>query len=472
MRRRVGAAALVTGVVACLLPIGAPPVRAQDAAAPAETPEKTALPKPDEEALEFRARRARAAALAGKDAVLLVLAEGAAAGFTGKKRSDDFFYLSPVRAANAALVVFTDGDEVRDRIYLPPRNRARERWDGEVTGPGQETAARHAFDAAPSTDALAADLAGLLVGRRALVVSASAPADGARRLDALAAKLNERLPEGAELLRLDRRRRGERPETEGKAGPVVRSAGSLIGRLRMAKSPREIAHIRRAVESTVDGIMDALRTAEPGLGEYQLQAIVELHCRLRGCERQAFPSIVGSGPNSCVLHYLENRRTMQDGDIVVMDVGGEYRGYAADVTRSFPVSGRFSAEQARVYDAVLEAQEAGLAEVRPGSTLRKVHDAARAVLAKHGLAQYFFHGTSHSVGLNVHDVWRREWEFVPGTVLTVEPGAYIADDALGIRIEDTVVVTAEGCEILSARAPKKRAEIEALMKEPPPLDVR
>jgi Xaa-Pro aminopeptidase len=213
---------------------------------------------------------------------------------------------------------------------------------------------------------------------------------------------------------------------------------------------------------------DALRAASPGMLEMECAAYVEFRCKAAGCARQAYPSIVGAGPNSCILHYSDNKRRMQDGDLVVMDTGGEFEGYATDVTRTFPVNGRFTDEQARIYDAVLEAQEAGIAAVRPGVTIDQVHAAASAVLKERGLIQYFLHGTSHSVGLDVHDSSRRDAPLRAGYVLTVEPGAYIAAKSLGVRIEDVVLVTETGCEVLSKALPKTRAEIERLMQEAGP----
>ncbi len=427
------------------------------------------------DAAERRERRDRAVRALGDNGLLLVLAEGRASGFTGKRRSDEFRYLSPFVARDAALLVYLDGDSVQHRIYLTPRNPAFERWNGPTVGPGEETAAQYEFEEARALQALPRDVADLLADRRSLHVSATSPADGADRLDALLAKVQPLLTEGLALERLDRR--GAPAIAEGGSGPApemirsVRSASAAITSLRAVKSASEIEHVRRAVEATVTGINDALRTARPGLAEYQIQSLVELRCQLDGCHEQAFDSIIGSGPNSCILHYSANDRIMQDGDIVVMDVGGEFDGYAADVTRTFPVSGKFTDEQARVYDAVLAAQEAALAAVRPGVTLRDVHAAAKAVLVEAELNQYFLHGTSHSVGLNVHDPFGRQRKLEVGSILTVEPGAYIAEQALGVRIEDTVVVTEDGCTILSAGAPKTREAIEALMAEDAPIEI-
>ncbi len=422
-------------------------------------------------AIEARARRESLAAAAEDGAVVLVLAAGPARGFTGRVRSDDFLYLCPFPAADGALVLFRDGGAIRHRVYLRPRRPSAERWNGATIGPGEATAAAQRFDAALPLEALVPDLAVLLAERRLLLVSATAPADGRERLDGLLTLLAEELPGDTVLARRDRRRRGREQDGTPPNAVVVRPAAALLTDLRAVKSESEIARVRRAIDATTAGLIDAARCIRPGLAEYQIQAIIEFRCRAAGCDRQSFDSIVGSGPNSCVLHYQANRRTMEDSDLVVIDVGGEFEGYAADVTRTFPVSGRFTKRQAEVYDAVLAAQRAGIAAVRPGATLRDVHAAAKAVLAEHGLDRWFLHGTSHSVGLNVHDAWSAGRKLEVGSILTVEPGVYIAAEQLGVRIEDTVLVTADGAVVLSRAAPKDRAELVALMAEEATFDL-
>jgi Xaa-Pro aminopeptidase len=200
------------------------------------------------------------------------------------------------------------------------------------------------------------------------------------------------------------------------------------------------------------------------MAEYELQAVLEFVCRKGGAPRQAFQSIVGSGPNGAILHYRANRRRFRDGELVLMDVGAEFMGYAADVTRTFPAGGRFTEEQGRLYDLVFAAQEAAIAAVRPGAKVRDVHAAAVEVLAEAGYDHAFLHGTSHFVGLAVHDP-HPGGPLRPGMVLTVEPGVYLPERGIGIRIEDTVLVTEDGAEVLSGDVPKRRDRIEALMRE-------
>jgi Xaa-Pro aminopeptidase len=217
--------------------------------------------------------------------------------------------------------------------------------------------------------------------------------------------------------------------------------------------------------------------------EYQTQAVVEYMFRNAGSEYVGYSTIAGAGENSCILHYETNRKKMQDTDLLVLDAGAEYHGYTADVTRTFPVDGTFSEEQKIIYNIVLEAQEAGIAACQSGNEFRASHKAAAAVIQKRltelgiikdqtDVLKYFFHGTSHYLGLDVHDPGSYG-RLKPGTLVTVEPGIYIPQGSpcdpkwwnIGVRIEDDILITAEGPQNLSGSLPKKVAEIEALMKE-------
>jgi Xaa-Pro aminopeptidase len=252
----------------------------------------------------------------------------------------------------------------------------------------------------------------------------------------------------------------------------VRPPRRILNRLRAIKSDYEIACMKKAIEATEAGLLAAVREIRPDMFEYEIAAVIEYHYRRRGCEGMAFPSIVGSGPNACIPHYTLNRRRARAGELVLMDVGGDYRHYAADITRTVPVSGTFSPRQREIYSLVLEAQRAAIEVVKPGARFHETDRVAREVIGK-GLKKlglikrtrdarrYFMHGTSHTVGMDVHDVWVGQLE--PGMVITVEPGIYIPKEALGVRIEDDVMVTRTGHEVLSHGVPKTIEEIEALM---------
>jgi Xaa-Pro aminopeptidase len=199
--------------------------------------------------------------------------------------------------------------------------------------------------------------------------------------------------------------------------------------------------------------------------EYELQNIIESVFFAQGAERTSFASIIGSGPNSVIIHYSDNTRKIDPGDLVVMDVGAEYLEYAGDVTRTIPVSGRFTPRQREIYEIVLEAQSRAIAACQPGARLNDVEAAARNYIKNKGYDQYFTHSTSHSLGLDVHDPWYLYGRNIPGVIITVEPGIYIPEENLGVRIEDDVLITASGPVVLSAGVPKKIEDIERLMVE-------
>ncbi|MDX1739719.1 MAG: M24B family metallopeptidase, partial [Rhodothermales bacterium] len=253
--------------------------------------------------------------------------------------------------------------------------------------------------------------------------------------------------------------------------------------LRMVKTEEEITLMQRAVDITAAAHREAMRSIEPGMYEYEVEALIEYVFKRNGAEYTGFPSIVASGENSTILHYESNRRRMEEGDVVVMDIGAEYHGYSADITRTVPVDGTFSDEQKVIYELVLEAQRAAIDASRSGGSFSDPDAAAREVIGN-GLAElglisstdesrrFFVHGTSHYLGLYVHDVGDYG-PLRPGTVITVEPGIYISPSEdvdprwwnIGIRVEDDVLITEEGPVVLSEGVPRTVDEIEALMAE-------
>jgi len=245
----------------------------------------------------------------------------------------------------------------------------------------------------------------------------------------------------------------------------VKSPGGALGRLRMIKSRAELERLRRAIEITCRAQRDAMKQARPGIAEYEIEGIIEGRFISEGARRPGYASIVGSGPNSCVLHYDANERTSRDADLILIDVGAEYRRYSADVTRTIPANGHFTAEQRRIYDVVLKAQKEAIAAIRPGVPFGEIHKTARKVIEEAGYGAYFIHGTSHYLGLDVHDSGDTSAMLEPGMVLTVEPGIYLRDKELGIRIEDDVLVTRDGAQILSACVPREAEAVERQMAE-------
>ncbi|MGI9041657.1 MAG: aminopeptidase P N-terminal domain-containing protein [Gemmatimonadales bacterium] len=241
--------------------------------------------------------------------------------------------------------------------------------------------------------------------------------------------------------------------------------------LRLVKDGEELARLRRATDITTEALREAMQAARPGMWEYELEATIEYAFRRRGAERVGFPSIVGSGPNSTTLHYDKGRRQTRPGDLVVMDVGAEFGYYTSDVTRTIPISGRFTPRQRQLYDLVLATQQTAIDSVRPGTTLGELNRVARNYMRRHSgklcgrstCDRFFVHGLSHWLGMDVHDVGSFATPLAPGMVLTVEPGIYLVDEEVGIRIEDVVLVTEAGREVLSNAAPRTADGVEREM---------
>jgi Xaa-Pro aminopeptidase len=248
-----------------------------------------------------------------------------------------------------------------------------------------------------------------------------------------------------------------------------------IGHLRAVKSAGEIALIRKAVDASVEAHFAAMKAVKPGAWEYEISALMKYEFERRGCEWPAYPPIVGSGFFSTVLHYDQDSNQMQDGDVVVMDVAGSYGGYASDITRTLPVNGHFTPRQREIYEIVLGAQNAALAAAKPGAYVGRhgpkgLNEIAYDYINTHGkdlhgqpLGQYFIHGLSHPIGLNVHDPMDYSRVLEPGMVITIEPGIYLPEEKIGVRIEDDILITPDGNELLTRRLPRAVEEIEKLM---------
>ncbi len=347
------------------------------------------------------------------------------------RQDPNFYYLTGFDQPNAILLIDASAKPARDYLFLKPRDLPQERWTGPKIGPGPEAEKLLGFQ----TVQMLNDFPEIL-----------------KRVSAN--KTVHTLRENFDRVR------GVVP------GAAVEDVTPAIAELRQVKSPTEIALLDKAVQITMKGLHTAARTVSPDVWEYEVEAALEFEFRRNGAERPGYPSIVGSGPLSTVLHYDKNARRMEAGDVVVIDVGAEYSGYVADITRTFPVSGKFSPRQREIYQIVLDAQKAAIAEVRPGATFAKIHAAAFNYIKSKGYSQYFIHGTSHHIGLQVHDVGSTTRPMEPGMVITIEPGIYIPEEKLGVRIEDDLLITASGNRVMST-FPKEAAEIESLMSAAP-----
>ncbi len=417
----------------------------------------------------FARRRARFFDAMGEGVALLFAAPEASFGHDVAHRyrpDPDFFYLTGFAEPGATAVL--DADARTFTLFVLPRDRERERWEGRRAGP-EGAVKTFGADVAHSAGELGKRLPNLL--RKARVLHHALGLSDA----------NDRLLSGL----LARFRREAR---HAHRGPLsVADPTDLLHTMRLVKGPDEIALLERAAAIAAAAHRDAQRTARPGRFEYEIEAAIDRRFRAMGASGPAYPTIVASGENATILHYVENSRRLAAGDLVLVDAGCEFAGYASDVTRTFPASGRFTRPQARLYAAVLAAQRAAIAAVKPGAPWDAPHEAARAVLLdalldlgllkgrretlkkKNAAQRFALHHTSHWLGLDVHDRGRyrdergRPRPLEPGMVLTVEPGLYVRPDearvpkeylGLGIRIEDDVLVTESGARTLTEGAPK------------------
>jgi Xaa-Pro aminopeptidase len=429
----------------------------------------------------FAERRRRLLEAMGPDAVAILLGARPATRSADThypfRQNSDFWYVTGFEHPNAAATLRT-GRSPAYTLWVEPRLREAEIWNGYR--PGVEGAVRdYGADEALPRDELLTAIPRLI--------------EGARRVYHVLgrdAEVDRVLIESLDAMRL-RSRTGQVPPSE------IVDPRSLLHEMRLIKDDAELAIMRRAAAISCEAHREAARLAHGGHYEYELEAVIDYTFRRRGASGPAYTTIVGGGANACVLHYIRNDQKLENGTVVLIDAGCELEGYASDVTRTYPVGGRFEGPGRAVYEAVLDAQRAALDVARPGATLRMVHDASVRRLTENlvelgllsgsadGLVEseaykaYYMHQTSHWLGLDVHDVGAytvdgRPRPLEPGMVFTVEPGLYVAPDAegaeprlrgIGVRIEDDVLVTSGGCEVLTAAIPKDPDDVEAWVQD-------
>jgi Xaa-Pro aminopeptidase len=378
------------------------------------------------------------------------------------RQDNNFYYLTGTEVPGALLIL--DAALHRSILFLPPRDKNAELWDGKIMIPGSEARNDTGLDAVLELSQFEQELEKRKLSLNAIYIlhapyeTAATSRDKALQYDT--DRRND-LWDGRES-----RESAFEKNLRSKLNSSVlfKDLSPILDDMRRVKDPLEIEKMREAGRIGALGLKEAMRSAKPDLYEYQLAALAESIFLWHGALGYAFYPIVGSGPNSCVLHYSKNQSKMMAGDIVVMDSGPDFNYYGSDITRTFPVSGKFTEAQAKVYQAVLTAQKAALEKVRPGATMDDLEAAAREVLARFGYDKYLTHGMIHYVGMAVHDGALSE-PLEPGVVIAVEPGVYLTGKNLGVRIEDTVLVTQDGYEILTRDAPKTIEEIEKLMAE-------
>jgi len=410
---------------------------------------------------DYRQRRVKLAeAMNGGTLVLFAPTEAEGPNnLFGFRQNDDFYYLTGWSEPGAAVMISPAGDShpYTEILFLPAHDVTQEKWTGPKLGPENPEAARiTGFDRVEVLDRIHEELIKVLPQPRALVYSAT----------------REKSPSAGPLEWL--RRTNSFPNYI-----AFRDALPLIAHLRTVKDVGEITLITHAVEASEAGHRAALKAIHPGVTEREISALMQYEFGKRGCERPAYAPIVGSGFYSTVLHYSEDSGTMKSGDIVVMDVGGEYSMYASDITRTAPINGKFSARQREIYDIVLGAQEAAIRAFQVGrsrlggQTADSLQKVAVDYINSHGkdlhgepLGKYFIHGLGHHVGLNVHDANDPALPLDKGMVFTLEPGIYIPEEKLGVRIEDMFYVDQEGKLVMMTHdLPRTADEMERAMQK-------
>lgn len=379
-----------------------------------------------------------------------------------------FWYLTGIESPGAWLVM--DCASGREMLLLPDPNRFAEMWEGELWDAGDAwvkeltgfSEVRPARDAPKVIEEWLKDSNVLWVSMHPnLALSGAAdragPFDRARKKDPFDGRIG--------------REEAFAEKLKARFGVQTRDLTPKLDELRRAKTPEELAAMRRAARAGAMAMAEAIRSTRPGLGEWEIEALMSWYQVKEGAAGPGYMAIVGSGANSLVLHYGANTRVMQSGDILLVDYAPEVDHSVCDITRTWPVNGTFSARQAELYDAVLDAQKAGIAAVKPGGTIVDVEKACRKVLEERGFARLIRHGSCHYIGMEVHDVGDTTTPLPLGACFTIEPGLYEPETGIGIRIEDVVVVTATGCDVITAHVPRERAEIEALIAADGILDL-
>ncbi len=396
-------------------------------------------------------------------AVVLVRGAPASPEMAPFYQDHEFWYLSGVAEPDVEMLLFVQ--KRSDVLLVPPFNRFTAEWDGERLKPGEETAHATGFQRVGVSRALERELETALApdagGKRPVLYTLLQPSPNRTSTPGQMAKTVKQRANDPFDGRPSRERALKQKLTERFEGLEVRDLTPILNELRGVKQPEEIAQVQAACRIATEGLAEAMKSATPGMYEFQIAAAAHYVHSRHGAPVDAYGAIVGSGPNGCVLHYMANSRKTQDGDLIVMDYAPSVNGYCADVTRTFPANGTFTPEQRKLVQDVWEVQQAVIREIRPGSTLGELEAISTSLLMKKGYRPS--HGTCHHVGLAVHDVGGSE--LVPGMLFTVEPGAYLKDKAMGCRIEDVVLVTEQGCVVLSAALPSKPDDIEALMRE-------
>lgn len=423
---------------------------------------------------EYRARRQKVLE-AMKDGVVVILGNVEEnAGTEARYRQNNWMaYLTGVRTPGSAVMLVPQGlpslGGAREIVFIPPRNLFMERWTGVQSAPGEQTAKAFGVERVLS---YRDDLWPRLKEAAALPPFRNDQGQSTMKLYTIAPGE----PTNGfvrEYLFVERARK-ELPGVEVVTGD--RMISNALGEMRKVKSPAEVMLLQKAIDITGEAHRDIAANLKPGVYEYEVQALLEAAFMRNGAERPGFPSIVGSGIYSTILHYSENHKKIDDSDLVVCDIGAEYSLYTADITRTYPANGKFTERQRAIYQLVLDTQAASAAHFKAGMTHADLQQFAQTFMRKSPLRardadgkeytmdHFFIHGLGHWLGMDVHDVGDYQGALVPGSVFTIEPGIYIQSEKLGVRIEDDYLVLPDNTlRKLSEKIPSAPAEIERLM---------
>lgn len=394
-----------------------------------------------------------------KDGVVILRGVGQPNDYRALRQDNEFWYFTGVTTPSAVLVLVPK--EQREILFVPPVDPGMEVWLGDLID-AEEAERITGIGEVRDLSELEATLKDLS-GEYKTFLTPMQPAENwmmsRDNLQMWAASVKQDPFDGRST-----REQQFAARLKEKFGVTVKDVTVTLDALRVVKTPPEVAAMRRAAQISGQGHAAAMAQGRAGMYEWELGAIMTSEFLRRGAAGAAYLAIVGSGPNACILHYPEAKRQTQDGDLVLIDYGAEFNYFVADVTRTWPVNGKFSARQREIYQAVYDAQEAAFRECKPGSNLGKVDRAARKVIQERGFGAYFNHGTSHWLGMATHDVGAPMTAFVPGCAFTVEPGIYIPEESVGVRIEDIVVITESGYDLLTAGIPRSVEEVEAVCR--------
>ena len=399
-----------------------------------------------QDAETFKARRqAVMDAMDGGVAVLYGAGGSSAIVRAGYIQESNFYYLTGVSEPGAALILAPGDHRYNEVLFLQRRDVEDEDWNGRREPLGDALNDALGFEEVTRINRLPGYLTNMLQKDRKAVFLG--PIVGAE----------SDLPRELQILR----------DAQARVpGTTLENMAGLIAEMRRVKDDWEVEQIQRAVDITGKGILAAMKSVEPGMMEFQLQSILEHAYELEGAQFRGFSTILAAGTNATVLHYGANDQPINDSGLVLIDTGAAWKHYTADITRTFPVNGTFSERERELYELVLRASDAAIARVRVGADHENdIQMTAQNIIDEAGYGEYFIHGIGHFVGLDVHDVGDYRRPLKEGVVLTVEPGIYIPEEGIGIRIEDVVLVTRDGPVVLSRNIPRTIEEIEAAMAE-------